>query len=320
MAAVDVEKVKVQKILDSIAPARKDVVAGILTVEKMLRNLELELRKQCEDVLGQPRLEVPILPHGDGEAEDAACASAAGDEAKRRVPLHEDGQVMSMSALRRAQQRSSALLAQFVQLPQKLKVIFDLTKTLGIEVNGLVPMSVVQQAEARASRARLVEQRQSFHVELLQKRLQTLTWKVTELGGMVDAENEASKDEASEADTAAASREIQEELQRGITQEEQLLAARSKLRHVSREFSSRGERMKNLETEVVDLHLSRYNERAQCLALLQQSAGLQNAAGPWPWPPPVGGLPDFADEAWRPGGQGVAHTYAEWPAAATCAA
>ena len=50
---------KVQEILDSIAPARKGVATSIIMVEKMLRGLEIDMRKQCTEVLGQALLEVP---------------------------------------------------------------------------------------------------------------------------------------------------------------------------------------------------------------------------------------------------------------------
>merc|ERR1719265_3124415 len=118
--------------------------------------------------------------------------------------MSEQSQVVSASSLRVAQHRATSLLDQFVQLPVKLKAIFDITKTLGAQVSSLVPLSIVQHAEARASHARMVEQRQTFHVELLQKRVQNLTNKVAELGGSPDMDDEPKKEaKTSEADTAA---------------------------------------------------------------------------------------------------------------------
>jgi hypothetical protein len=285
-AAIDADRSKVQEIIDSMAPARKGVATSIIMVEKMLRGLELDLRKQCEDLLGSASIEVQIVDINNAEEEDAAYAVAIGNEAKLRIPLREEDQILSISALRRAQQRSSAMLAQFVQLPQKLKAVFDLTKKLGVEATSLVPAGLVHQLEARAAQARLGEQRQSFHVELLQKRLQGLTCKVEDLGGK--SNDDVPKEEtATEKDVIAVAREIQEDTQQGIPPEEQLMAARSRIRDMTRELTSNSERMRYLEKEVVDLQLSRYNERAQCLALFQQSAGLQQGgkSAPWPWPP-----------------------------------
>jgi hypothetical protein len=175
-----VERGHVHEILDAIGPARKGIATNIIAVEKMLRSLERDLRKHCEDVLGQAELEVQLLEGLEAGAasadhEDVRHATAAADEARKRVPLDANGQILSMSALRRAQQRSSALLAQFVQLPQKLKTVFDLAKKLGTEVHGLVPQSTLQQVEASRLQA---EQRQAFQVELLQKRIAALTMKV----------------------------------------------------------------------------------------------------------------------------------------------
>lgn len=290
----EAERTKVQDILDSMTPARKAVATNIIMVEKMLRFLEQDLRKQCQALLGNAVLGI------SSDTEEAVLLSLATGEAKIKAPLGEDEQALSVSALRCAQHRTSALLEQFVQLPQKLKAVFDLTKRLGLEVNSLVPISIVQQAEARASRARMVEQRQTFHVEVLQKRLVSLTSRVEELGGSADMEDEPKKEgDKSEVDAASVTEEIQQELQRGISQEDQLLLARTNLRRMSQKLASQGDRTKSLENEVVDLQLSRYNERAQCLALLQQSAGLQKAPAAWPWPqPPLGSMPDFASQAW----------------------
>jgi hypothetical protein len=327
---VKVDRGKVQEILDCVAPARKAIATDIITVEKMLRSLERDLRKYCEDVLGKAEIEVRLLSGEDNlsgiESEDqlhsreALYNSAAEEEARKGVPLSADRQMVSLSALRRAQQRSSALLAQFVQLPQKLKAVFDLTKKLGIEVTNLVPQAALQQAEARAYRAHTVEQRQSFHVELLQKRIQSLTFKVAKLeGGMGYTDQEGS---SSEIDAEAATKQINEEVQRGISKDDQLLVACTKVLRLNRELASQGARVKTLEDEVVDLHLSRYNERAQCMALMAQSVGLPNPAAMAPWMfPPLGGMSDLADQAWSPGKPcpipPMVSTPAAWPPA-TC--
>mmetsp|Transcript_111493 Transcript_111493/g.193239 ORF Transcript_111493/g.193239 Transcript_111493/m.193239 type:complete len:1055 (-) Transcript_111493:179-3343(-) len=309
---------RVQQILDAMLPARKGIAQNIITVEKMLRSLERDLRKQCEELLGQEDLQVELLHAAGSEGgaasdEEAAYNTAAEDEARRHVPFLEDGQIFGISALRRAQWRSSTLLAQFVQLPQKLKEVFDLTKKLGIEVNGLVPSSMLSQAEANASWAKMVEQRHAFHVELLQKRLQTMTSQVAELQraagdgqplsasasktGLLTPPQEAAEDQAA-SDAQAVAEKIREDADRGVSQEEQLVAAHTKLRQLTRELSNQGVKVRSLEEEVVNLHLSRYTERAQNLAFMQQSAGLQKPPT-WPWcmvPPPSGTSPDVADQ------------------------
>merc|ERR1712061_159512 len=74
-----------------------------------------------------------------------------------------------------AQQQLDAALAEFLRLPQKLKAVFDLTKTLSSDISGLVPASLLHQAETQAAAARHAEQQHLFHVEMLQRRLQALT-------------------------------------------------------------------------------------------------------------------------------------------------
>lgn len=315
-----VDRGKVQDILDCVAPARKEIATSIITVEKMLRCLERDLRNYCLDLLGKAELEVRLLSgseeDGKGtENEEASYASAAEEEAKMVVPLSTDLQVESLSALRRAQQRSSSLLAQFVKLPQKLKVVFDLTKKLGIEVTNFVPQAALHQAEARAYKAHTGEQRQSFHVELLQKRVHDLTSKVAKLEGGVNGTDQEGS--ASELDAEVVAKQIHEEIQRGVSKDDQLLVACTKVRQLNRDLASQATRVKTLEEEVVDLHLSRYNERAQCMALMAQSAGLPNPPAMAPWMFPPLGMPDFADQACSPGKQCPIPKLAAWPPA-TC--
>jgi len=118
-----------------------------MAVEKMLRSLDRDLRVQCKDLFGQEILQ-PQPPVG-GEA------SAVEAEARGLVPLEEGLQVHSLSGLRSAQQQLGAALAEFLRLPQKLKAVFDLTKTLSSEIGGLVPAAMLQQAETQAAAARL---------------------------------------------------------------------------------------------------------------------------------------------------------------------
>lgn len=106
---------------------RKNIVQTIMAVEKMLRCLDRDLRKQCEELFGFAVLE--------GCDTESAFVMAAEAEAKRHVPITTEGQLVGVSGLRHAQRRSSAALAEFVRLPQQLKVVFDTTKQLGAEMN-----------------------------------------------------------------------------------------------------------------------------------------------------------------------------------------
>merc|ERR1712056_154020 len=96
-------------------------------------------------------------------------------EARSLVPLCEELQVQSLSGLRSAQQQLGTALAEFLRLPQKLKTVFDLTKTLSNDISGLVPASLLHQAETQAAAARHAQQQHLFAVEVLQRRLQALT-------------------------------------------------------------------------------------------------------------------------------------------------
>lgn len=139
------EHSRVQQILDSIAPTRRDIAQDIIAVEKMLRSLDHDLRLQCEELLGHAEFML-----GDYHACNSAdVMSAVEDEVLNHLPMNHEGQLLSLSALRRAQQRSSTVLAQFVLLPQKLKTVFDLTKTLSLEAGARVSKVCSEQRAGR---------------------------------------------------------------------------------------------------------------------------------------------------------------------------
>mmetsp|Transcript_28927 Transcript_28927/g.86068 ORF Transcript_28927/g.86068 Transcript_28927/m.86068 type:complete len:983 (-) Transcript_28927:26-2974(-) len=325
---------QLRQLLDSLGPVRRGLTQNIIAVEKMLRGLDRDLRGQCEELLGGA--EPAVLRHSDFQGIKLAAAEDVEEEAQRCLPLGEEGQLLSLVGLRNAQQQSSAALAEFIQLPQKLKVVFDLTKRLANEVGGLVPCSVLRQAGVQASAARSSEQRHPCHVELLQRQPQAPAAASGPEAPPLTPLQEVSE----EGDDDLVRQEIREELERGISCEDQLMAARVRLRCMTRSLDSREERLRTLERELVDLHLSRYNERAQCMSFLQQqqqqqtqSSGLQGAKPPWwPWVAP-GSAPDFGDpqaaalppwtamcqQAWGPGGHGLLPGVAEWPPA-TCVA
>lgn len=330
-AAQPEESPQVRQLLEGLGPLRRGLTENIIAVERMLRGLDRDLRRQCEEVLGQA--ELAVLAAADPDA-------AEEEEAQRCLPLSKEGQLLSLASLRHAQQRSSAALAEFIQLPLKLKSVFDLAKKLGSEVSGLVPLALLRQAEAQAHAARGSEQRHAFHAELLQQRLQTLNSKsapsLQSPASVAIAGSEAPplsplQEASGEGDDERARVEIQQELERGVSCEDQLLATRVNLRRASRSLDSREDQLRNLEREIVELHMARYNERAQCMSFLQQqqSSGMQGAKPPWwPWAPP-GSAPDFGDQqangmpplavmyqqAWTSGAPGLT----EWPTA-TCVA
>mmetsp|Transcript_46605 Transcript_46605/g.107635 ORF Transcript_46605/g.107635 Transcript_46605/m.107635 type:complete len:758 (-) Transcript_46605:373-2646(-) len=145
------EHAHVKQLVESMGPARKDVAQNIIAIEKMLRGLDRDLRKKCEELFGQAELAVRGQEGGETQGVGGVCTLLGEEEeARQRIPLNDDDQLLSMTSLRHAQRQSSAALAEFVQLPQKLKMVFDLTKKLSNEVNGLVPQSPLRQAEEKA--------------------------------------------------------------------------------------------------------------------------------------------------------------------------
>merc|ERR1719265_1423342 len=123
------ERAQLQKILDEIFGIRKTLAHEIIAIEKLLRGLERDLKKDCQDILGHAVID---------NSQDAQ--TLAEKEEKFPQPINETPQ---SQALRKAQQRSTMLLERFVQLPSTLKQVFDLTKKLGVEVQSLVPFSLL---------------------------------------------------------------------------------------------------------------------------------------------------------------------------------
>jgi len=138
------EQRRVRQCIDSIPPVRQGIAKNIMDVEKMLRGLDLDLKRQCEELFG-----VPELPKGTDDSTrpraDSVSGAAAEAEARKLVPVAEDMQLLVLVGFRSAQQRLAAALVEFLQLPQKLKMVFDLTKTLGAEVDSLMPISAFRQ-------------------------------------------------------------------------------------------------------------------------------------------------------------------------------
>jgi len=284
------ERARVRELLDKVAVARKGVTQGVIAAEKLLRCLVLQLRSNCEELLGEAEAEcadLDAVAENDDAGKVSLRAAAFEEEARRQVPLAEENQISGLVALRRAQLTSSEALAEFVQLPQRLKMVFDLTKDLGAEVGTLA------QAPSRA----------------------------ISLSGPSTAEVEDEEEEK------AASELTLHELDRGVSHEEQLKAVRPQLLRLSRTLANRDERVRSLEQEVVDLHLSRHTEREQCMALLQQTAAARNPRLSWGTSPAAGAATAPAEiptSQWHHSAWDLHSTLApppgvEWPPA-TCVA
>lgn len=199
-------------LLEAVGPARKTITQGIIAAERALRVLERDLRRHCEQLLGAPE---PQLPAGT-EPSDAAWLLAASKEAEGRVPITEEQQREGLAGLRQAQRRSGAALEELVRLPTSLKVVFDITKQLGSEINaGALQPSSPTGAGLPAN-------------------------------GSAPARQEA----ASQDDEEAAVRETREELERGVPHEAQCVAARVAGHRLARALASREEARAALEREL----------------------------------------------------------------------
>lgn len=126
---------RIQQLQKDLLHARRGAAKLIIAAEKLLRGLEMDLRNRCKELLGSDVSNTSLTEGaGDDPAQPTGILQEAAElEAKENLPLHEDGQLQSLVGLRMAQWNSSAALAEFVQLPGKLKVIFDLMKSLGLE-------------------------------------------------------------------------------------------------------------------------------------------------------------------------------------------
>jgi len=251
------ERLQTPQPVDSLAPARKEVTQNIIAVEKMLRSLDRDLKLQCERLFGHSELVVPHTDSACREDDNTVCVTAMEAEAKRRLPVSEELQLLFMTSLRHAQMRFSAALAEFVLLPQKIKVIFDLTKQLSTEVTAT----------------------RSAYMDMLQRHPQANTGN----------------------DDEAVVMEIREELDRGISHEEQLLAARIHLKQAQRDVASRDEQLRKMEQKLMDALMT----------------GPSQTNKPWwTWGNPPGSMVDLANQqAWGFLGQGMTPVPAEWPTA-----
>jgi len=98
-------------------------------------------------------------------------------------------------------------------------------------------------------------------------------------------------------DDAAVVMQIREELDHGISHEEQLLATRIHLKQVQRDLASRNEQLRKMEHKLMDVLMT----------------GPSQTTKPWwTWGNPPGGMVDVTDQqAWGFLGQGMAPVPAE---------
>mmetsp|Transcript_78874 Transcript_78874/g.223493 ORF Transcript_78874/g.223493 Transcript_78874/m.223493 type:complete len:881 (-) Transcript_78874:115-2757(-) len=274
-------------LLDGVGPARKNITQSVITVERALRVLERDLRRQCDEVFGQVELEA------SGEADWPA--GAAG-EAEQRVPISEEQQRASLAGLRLAQRRAGAVLEELVRLPQSLKVVFDATKQLAIEIGGgALATSGPSSPSCRPPPS-----------------------PAAALGPQVMPGTDPLQQEAGKEDEEVAARETREELGRGVSHEEQCIAARAAGMRLARLLASREERLRTMEREMADLHTSRQAERALVSTVMQQH---QQQLSQWPLTGLGAGYGfeatspahDAAEQAWGLPARGLPEGSGEWP-------
>jgi len=150
-AAGPQERRRIQQCIDGMPPARQAIAQGIMAAEKMLRGLDQELRRRCEELLGQEQLLDCDGQGVEGRDEAAGSSCLVELEARMRLPLAEDSQLLSLMSLRHIQRQLAAALTEFLSLPQKLKTVFDLTKKLTGEVASLLPPALAQLPEHGSS-------------------------------------------------------------------------------------------------------------------------------------------------------------------------
>mmetsp|Transcript_3664 Transcript_3664/g.9304 ORF Transcript_3664/g.9304 Transcript_3664/m.9304 type:complete len:1082 (-) Transcript_3664:211-3456(-) len=229
------------RLFDSMWPTRQNIAQQLIVVEKALRALERELRAQCEDLFKG------VATKAAGALQDPPLPE---DEARQLVPVPDQVQVQSLSSLRRAQMQSSTLLAEFVQLPHKLKAMFDLVKTLQNEVeSSMVPLVLLQQAEGRITSAHLAEKKQAFLVEVLQQRIEALNTRV---------HDQAAPYEASSTYEA-----------RNLEDNPDKLRA---------ELAGKEAELRKLQQAVVGLNVARYTEQMEHMSLMHQLSSPQTSS------------------------------------------
>eukprot|EP00929_Paragymnodinium_shiwhaense_P025916 TRINITY_DN15551_c3_g1_i2.p1 TRINITY_DN15551_c3_g1~~TRINITY_DN15551_c3_g1_i2.p1 ORF type:complete len:852 (-),score=313.08 TRINITY_DN15551_c3_g1_i2:163-2718(-) len=119
----------IRELVERVAPARQEAVGLLMSLERALRDLEVHLKVNCGELLGEG-----ILDKID-DSESEVSQELLEAEARRRLPLDEDGQLHGLVVLRRAQLKSTDAVKECQQFPLKFKAILDIVKNLSSEVN-----------------------------------------------------------------------------------------------------------------------------------------------------------------------------------------
>eukprot|EP00931_Biecheleriopsis_adriatica_P059380 TRINITY_DN35527_c0_g1_i1.p1 TRINITY_DN35527_c0_g1~~TRINITY_DN35527_c0_g1_i1.p1 ORF type:complete len:761 (-),score=216.23 TRINITY_DN35527_c0_g1_i1:66-2348(-) len=129
---------RLRRIVEAFGPARRGAAQHIVGAERALRVLDRGVRSHCKELFGCEELA------------EGMNASEVEAEARGKLRLAEEQQLQCLTGIRQAQRDSSLALAEFVQLPQKLKVVFDLTKQLSAEVEAHLGNTLVSPEAAQA--------------------------------------------------------------------------------------------------------------------------------------------------------------------------
>eukprot|EP00397_Hematodinium_sp_SG-2012_P008631 GEMP01008696.1.p1 GENE.GEMP01008696.1~~GEMP01008696.1.p1 ORF type:complete len:714 (+),score=132.82 GEMP01008696.1:106-2247(+) len=164
-SAVLARHAAIQKSLDELKSSRKEIACAAMAIEKRSRDMVKDLKSQVSELLGVE----PIKNH---DITTEAMIGLALSEVAKVLPLDENHQRKALCALRRAEFLNESLLRSFVELPEMLKKLFDLTKRVASqdEVNNLLRDVQEIQRSARAA-----ENRHNFHVTLLQRRFEAMS-------------------------------------------------------------------------------------------------------------------------------------------------
>ncbi|CAJ1426157.1 unnamed protein product [Effrenium voratum] len=115
------EKAEVKRIKEDFVPARRGAAESVAGAERALRILDRDLRNLCQRFFKESE----NCPGSDQEIQE---------EVQKKLPLDEELQRQCLMSLRQAHRCSGQALTEFLQVPTKLKLVFDLTKRLSAEV------------------------------------------------------------------------------------------------------------------------------------------------------------------------------------------
>lgn len=159
----------IQGRLDELKSSRREVAGVVMKLEKGLRDMVKDLRTQVTDLL-------KVEPTKKFDMTSEALIGYALSESENVLPLDENDQRKALCAVRRMEYLSGSLFSSFVELPELLKRLFDITKHIAAQdaVNDL--RQEVQNLERSTKTA---ENRHNLHVSLLERRVAEMTLRRT---------------------------------------------------------------------------------------------------------------------------------------------